>query len=73
MFACFVCDVLCDAVGIVIVVVFVCVGVLLICFLGLFRISGVLVHGVCLCWFVVRRVGFTVFVRFVCDLLCDVV
>ena len=48
-------------------------GVLLICFLGVFMTYCVLVYGLCLCCVVLRRVGFNVFLCFVCGLLCDVV
>ena len=71
VFACFACDVLCVAVGCMFVV-FVCVGVLLICLFDAFVMYCVPVYGLCLC-FVFRRKGSNVFVRFVCDLLCDVV
>ena len=66
-------DVLCDIVGFVFVVEFNCVGVLIRCLLDVFMMCCVLVFGVYLCCVVVMRVGFDVFVRVVCDLLCEVV
>ena len=66
-------DVLCDGVGFVFVVAFLCVGSLIICLLGVFMMYVVMVSGLCLCCFEIMRVGFNVFVRVVCDLLCDVV
>ena len=75
---CFVCDLLCNdglcvVVGFVCVVNFICVGLLIICLLDVFMMHCVLVSGLCLCGFVVMRVGFDVLVRVGCDLLCDVV
>ena len=64
-------DVLCDTVGCVFVVDFMCVGVLILCLLDVFMMYCVLFSGLCLCCFVVMRVGFDVFVRVVCDLLCE--
>ena len=48
-------------------------GAFSVCLLDVFMMYCVLVFGLCLCCFVVMRVGFNVFVRAVCDLLCDVV
>ena len=66
-------DALCDVVGVVFVVAFICVGVLIICLLDVLMLNCVLVSGLCFCCAVVMRVGFDVFVRVDCDLLCDVV
>ena len=52
---------------------FICVGVLIICSLDVCMMYCVLVSGLCLCCVVGVRVGFNVFVRVVCDLLCGVV
>ena len=69
VFACVACGVLCD---VVLVVLGMCVGVLLICLCGVLMLYNALSHGLCLrCVFV--RVGLKVFVRVVCDSLCDVV
>ena len=65
--------VLCDVVGFVFVVAYMCVGVLIIYLLDVFMLYCVLVSGLCLCCVVGMRVGFNVFVRVVCELLCDVV
>ena len=65
-------DVLCDRVGFVFVE-FICVGVLILCLLDVFMMCCVLVSGLCLCCFVLMHVGFNVFVRVVCDVLCGVV
>ena len=53
--------------------VFVCVDELLICLCDVFMIYCVLSYGLCLCCCAFVRVGLNVFVRLVCDLLCDVV
>ena len=63
---------LCDVVWSV-VVAFACVGVLLICLCEVLMLYYALTYGMCLCCCVCVRVGFTVFVRFVNNLLCDVV
>ena len=71
--ACVACGVLCDVVWFVFVVVFVCLGVLLICVCDLSMMYYALSHGLCLCCCVFVRVGLNVFVRFVCDSICDAV
>ena len=51
----------------------VCVGVLLICLCGVFMNYSALSYGLCLRCCVFVRVGLNVLVRFVCDLVSDVV
>ena len=67
------CDVLGDVIGVVFVIGVTCVGVLILCLLDVLMLTCVLVSGLCLCCAVVIRVGFNVFVRVGCALLCDVV
>ena len=50
-----------------------CVGVLLVCLCDVSMVDCVLSYGLCWCCCVFVRAGLNVFVRFVCDLLCDVV
>ena len=66
-------DALGDVIGVVFVIGVTCVGVLILCLLDVLMLTCVLVSGLCLCCAVVMRVGFNVFVRVVCALLCDVV
>ena len=66
------CGVLCDVVWIV-CVVFVCVGVLLICLCDAFIVYCVLSYGSCWCCCVFAHAGLNLFVRFVRDLLRNVV
>ena len=72
VFACVACGVLCDVVWIVFCV-FACVGVLLSCLCDVSMLNYALPYGLCSCCRVLVRVGFNVFVRVVCNLLCDVV
>ena len=60
MFACFVCDVLCDAVWFVVCSVLVCVGALFISMCDVVMMNGRMLSGVVLCCCVFARVGFTV-------------
>ena len=49
------------------------VRVLLMCLCDVFMVYCVLSSGLCWCCCVFVRAGLNVLVRFVCDLLCDVV
>ena len=54
-------------------VVSVCVDDVLLCLCDVLMIHCVLSYGLWLCCCAFVRVGLNVFVRFVCDLWCDVV
>ena len=71
-FAYVACGVLCDVVWIAFVG-FGCVGVMLICLCGVFMVYCVMSYGSCWCCCECVRAGLNVFVRFACDLTCDVV